>query len=162
MTFREASKEFLDYIEITKANGTYRLYVCKINILDNFFKGYEVEDITKKDLVKFWAWRKESYKGIKATTLNKYRTILIQLIEYHTDERMKIKKLRENKAMIKIIDNKVLFDVLNYLQSQKGYKEALRNLVLFSLLLDTGLRINECLHLKISDFDFPENTFMPK
>ncbi len=162
MMFREASKEFLDYIKITKSNGTYRLYITKINILDTFFNSYEIEDITKKDLVRFWSWRKDNYKDIKATTLNKYRTILILLIEYHTDKRLKIKKLKETKTLIKVIDNKVLFDILNYLQTQNGYKEALRNLVLFKLLLDTGLRINELLHLKVSDFNFPENTIHAK
>lgn len=162
MKFSDASKEFLDYTEITKSNGTYRLYVCKMNILNKYFNGYEVEDITKKDIVKFWSWRKGNYNGIKATTLNKYRTIIIQLVEYNTDKILKIKKLKEDKALIRIIDSEILFKVINHLQSQKGYKEALRNLVLFKLLLDTGLRINELLHLKVSDFNFAENTIHAK
>lgn len=51
---------------------------------------------------------------------------------------------------------------MNYLRSQQGYKEALRNLLLFKLLIDTGLRINELLNLKIDDFNFSENTIHVK
>ena len=162
MTFKEASEEFLDYIKITRSNGTYRVYKGKVKVLAKFFKNYNIEDITKKDMIKFWKWRQDTYQGITPQTLNKYRTVLILMVEYHTDKRLNIAKLKENRKLTEIIHEEILFKVLTHLQIQEGYKEALRNLVLFKLLLDTGLRINETLNLKVSDFIFPDNTIHVK
>ncbi len=162
MDFKTASKEFLEYVEVTKSKGTLDVYKGKIDVLIKYFGSTNINDITKKDVIKFWSWRKDTHPDIKNQTLNKYRQVLILLIEYHTDRRLKIKKLKENKEIIEIIDPHTLFIVLEYLRTQTTYKEGLRNYTLFKLILDTGLRINEVLNLKVSDFSFETNTIHVK
>ncbi|AIO19253.1 Tyrosine recombinase XerC [Candidatus Izimaplasma bacterium HR1] len=162
MDFITASKEFLDYVEITKANGTLDVYTRKVKILNKYFGTTDISVITKKDVIKFWSWRKASLPNIKPQTLNKYRTVIILIIEYHTDIRLKVRKLRENHIMIEVIDPHTVFTVFEYLRQQTTYKEGLRNYVLFKLIFDTGLRINEVLNLKVSDFSFETNTIHAK
>ena len=41
------------------------------------------------------------------------------------------------------------------------YPEHLRNLVMFKLLLDSGLRISELLSLQLNNFDFETRTILP-
>jgi site-specific recombinase XerD len=162
LKFNDSVEEFLDYVKITRSNGTYKMYKCKLNVLTRYFGERDIHSITKKDVIKFWGWRQNNFDNITNTTLNKYRNIMILLVDYHTDTRLNIPKLKENKKTIEIIDNRVLFTVISHLKSQEGYKEALRNLVLFKLLLDTGLRINELLNLQVRDFNFFENTIHVK
>jgi integrase len=80
-------------------------------------------------------------------------------VDYHTDKRLNIPKLKETS---KIIDSRVLFEVLTCLKTQQGYKEALRNYAMFKLLLDTGLRISVLLSVTVNDFNFFENTIHVK
>lgn len=162
MDFITASNEFLDYVKITKSEGTLDVYRRKIIVLNRYFNTMDISAITKKDVIKFWSWRKDALPNITPQTLNKYRSILILIVEYHTDERIKIKKLRENHKMIEIIDSDTIANVFDYLREQTTYKEGLRNYVLFKLIFDTGLRINEALHLKVSDFSFETNTIHVK
>lgn len=162
MKFNEASKIFLEYVKVTRSAGTYDVYDGKLKVLNKYFEGVEIENITKFDIINFWSHRKEVYPEISPATLNKYRTVMILMIEYLTDKRLKVKKLRENKPLIEIIDEDILKKVLEHLKNQTHIIEGLRNYVLFKLLLDTGLRINEALHLKVNDIHFQTNTIHVK
>ncbi|AIO19279.1 Tyrosine recombinase XerC [Candidatus Izimaplasma bacterium HR1] len=162
MKFITASEKYLEYVKITKSAGTYDKYERKIKVLVRYFNEIAIEDITKHDVVMFWSWRKETIPTIKNTTLNMYRSVLILLIEYHTDKRLNVKKLKESVPLVEIIDDIVLKKVLNHLKDQKDTREGLRNYCLFKLLNDTGLRINEALHLQVKDFQFSTNTIHVK
>lgn len=159
--------EYLEMVKVTKTKGTYNFYKGKIDVLIQFFKNYEIEDITKKDVIAFWTWRKKIKPNITNTSLNKFRQTIILIVRYHLEYDINIDKLKQTKKLIEVIDNHTKSSVLEYLNdyymsSINFSKEALRNLVIFYMLNDTGLRINELLNLKVNDFKFSENTIHVK
>lgn len=162
MKFELACNDFLDYVLITKSKGTCDVYTRKLNVMKTYYKNCDIEELTKKDLIKFWAWRKSVYPDIQNSTLNKYSLALNLMLEYNLDYRLNVKKLRETKKIIRILDPPVIYKIFEYYKTQTTYKEGLRNYTLFKLILDTGLRINEVLHLKMSDVNFPDNTIHTK
>ena len=91
--------------------------------------------------------------------LNKYVGLLLRILKSECNIIIEFDKLPEIKKMIEIISDDVIQKVFKYLDNDL-YPEHLRNLVLFRLLLDTGLRISELLSLQLHNFDFETRTIL--
>lgn len=53
MLFNEASDKFLNYIKVTKANGTYRFQKDKVSILKRYLGNYDPKSINNEVVLKF-------------------------------------------------------------------------------------------------------------
>lgn len=162
MKFNEACVSFLDYIEVTKSNGTYRKEKSKTSGLASYFNDCDLNLIDKKKIIAFIRFKKAKNSKVSATTLNMYISTLKRIIKYNTDRVLQFDKLPENSRIPRIIEQEIIDKVFFYYRNYSKYKESLRNLVLFKLLLDTGLRINEALNLKINDISMEANTIHVK
>ena len=162
MEFKEAARDFLAYIEMTRSKGTYEYQLGKVNGLNKFFQDRNIKDIDKKDFVRFISFVKKRNPSITASTINKYTAVLKRIIKYNTNNSIEFDKLPEIKKIIPTISEKTINKIFIYYQRNLYRPEMLRNYVLFRLLLDTGLRINEALHLKIEDIDFEQKTIHVK
>lgn len=162
MKFDEACSCFLDYVEVTKSNGTYRKEKSKISGLASYFNDCDLSSIDKKKVISFIRFRKEKNIKVSATTLNMYISTLKRIIKYNSDRILNFDNLPQNSKVPRIVDDQVIEKVFNHLRSRFKYKESLRNLVLFKLLLDSGLRINEALNLRIRDISIESNTIHVK
>ncbi len=70
-------------------------------------------------------------------------------------------KLTEERKIVQIVTTKNIRKIFKH-YSNSIIPEHLRNYLMYSLLLDTGLRISELLSLKVSDIDFEIKTIHVK
>ena len=162
MNFKNASKDYLDYIKVTKSDGTFRYQESKVKSLNTYFKEMELDKIDKKKVIAFISFLKDRNPKISQVTINKYISVLKRIIKYNTDRVLVFDSLPETKKVIPVLSEEIIEKVFNYFQKRLSHIESLRNYVLFRLMLDTGLRINEILNLKTSDIDFNSSTIHVK
>ena len=162
MKFENAAKAFTDYIKVTRSPGTQRYIRGKINPLKNYLKGEDIESIDKFRIISLISDIRDNNPEISNTSINKYVSILKRVYKYVLEKELIFDKLPETRKTIKIIEPKIQELVFNHLENNMDIRESFRNYVLFKLILDTGLRINELLNLKVYDIDFETNTIHVK
>ncbi len=158
MKINEAIASFKDYVTATKTLGTQNYYQFYFKRIQKYFENIEVESIGKREITSFIAFIKQESPKIKNISINKYIVALKTIVKYSTDRIIDFKKLSEQKAVIPIISDATIKIVFDHLKSNFDDKNNFRNYVLFNLLLDTGLRINELLHIKVRNIDWSTNS----
>ena len=153
MLFQDASRRFIDHAEMTHKPGTVRFYKQKICKLMEFFHDRHLEDINRFDIIDFIAEYKKQNPEVSNSTINKHIQTVKVMRNVLTEEPFNVKKLKEEKKLATIIDDKTIKKIFNHYENVDLAVEpvALRNHVMFRLLLDTGLRINELLSLRVQD-----------
>jgi len=159
MIFREAMSRYVKYIKVTKSNGTYRSIKCRVKTFNDCFGTQECESIDRTTILDFIIYLRDRNPKIKNATINKNVGIILRVLKNECNIILKFDKLPETKKMIQIIPDDVIQSVFKYLDNEI-YPEHLRNLVMFRLLLDTGLRISELLSLQLINFDFETRTIL--
>ncbi|HZJ85149.1 MAG TPA: tyrosine-type recombinase/integrase [Syntrophomonadaceae bacterium] len=130
------------------ADSTIKGYELELTIFSNFYKG-KVEDITQNDIDDYVLHLKDSKYAI--TTINtRLRTLRIFLRWCKAD--VKITLLKNNEVDITPFmkeDLKELYEACLYHESFYTY----RDYVIMRTLEETGMRIGECLNLKLNHVD---------
>jgi len=160
--FETAAKAFTDYIKVTRSPGTQRYIRGKINPLKKYLEGEDIESIDKFRIISLISDIRDNNPEISNTSINKYVSILKRVYKYVLEKDIIFDKLPETKKTVKIIEPAIQKRVFEYLEDNMDIRETFRNYVLFKLILDTGLRINEVLNLKVYDIDFETNTIHVK
>jgi site-specific recombinase XerD len=159
-------KEYLNYLKIDKN-------LSQITI-----------EIYKRDILEFYEYldRRQSIKRAKRThirgflcflndknnspiTRRRKITALKNFFEFLKDENLIKKNPVSLITMPKVLQKEPSYlsekdvrKVLNVIQSgEKRFKK--RDYIMFRLLVETGIRLNELTNLKVSDFDFNNLTF---
>ena len=157
--WKEAAEDFINYVKVTKAAGTYNFYHHILMNLEPYFKHKDPGSITKKDIINFIAAYKDKKPNISNNTINKHVLTIKQVVKHSSDTHIEFKKLREIKKTLDILDPITIKRVFKYHEDRIAiYKEALRNYCIFLLLYDTGLRISELLALRVRNINFRTNT----
>lgn len=158
MLFNEAADKFLNYIKVTKANGTYRFQQDKVSILKRYLGNYDSKLINNEVVLKFILDQRNRNPNIKNATLNMYISTLKRVLKYSLGITLDFEKLREQQAIIPTVSDKTIQKIFNYYRKHLKNKHNYRNYLFFKMLLDTGMRINEILHITINDLDIENNT----
>ncbi len=157
MLIQEVVSRYQSYIKRQHSNGTYRFYV---NHLSHFVKWSEQREIYDTDDLKYYVFddyiadMKETCQNI---TINKRIGILKRCFKQMKIELpylQSIEKLRERVHtydMIELEDLKMLRTYHKGLDDDIGNNLFYKCLIL--LLMDTGARINEILHIKRENVD---------
>jgi integrase/recombinase XerD len=127
---------YLNDVELMKSKGTYDFYRQYLGYLNGYFENKELESINKH-LVTF----KTMYK-------------------YITEKSFKYAKLKENKQIIQTVRPETIKRIFKHGESRLHTNYAYRNHVFLRLLLDTGLRMNELINVKIKNIDFRDNSIL--
>ena len=160
MIFSEAMSMYEKYIKVTKSNGTYRSIKCRVKTLNDVFGIQECESIDRTSILDFILYLRDRNPKIKNVTVNKYIGVVLRVLKSECNIIIEFDKLPETKKMIQIIPDNVIQSVFKYLDNDI-YPEHLRNLVMFKLLLDTGLRISELLSLQLNNLIILYNITAP-
>ncbi|WP_028546234.1 tyrosine-type recombinase/integrase [Paenibacillus taiwanensis] len=111
-------------------------------------------DIITEDIQEFIELRKK--KGNKAPTINKYLRAIeaflryLQLKEAIGDNPVtEFGRLQETKRIIRTLDEKMIMEIFGVINQESFVGE--RNFLFILLLLDTGVRLNEALEIKLTD-----------
>jgi integrase/recombinase XerD len=162
MLVSQMKTDFMSYVHVTKSKGTFDFYSFYVKRIEQFFKDIDVNNIHKTDITSFISYIKNQSPSISNASINKYLTTLKTMIKYSTDRTVDYRKLKEDKAIIPTISQQTINRIFEYYKQKMHEKVSFRNYLLLKLLLDTGLRINEALHIKVNDIDIMTNTIHVK
>ncbi|HDU1251443.1 TPA: tyrosine-type recombinase/integrase [Listeria monocytogenes] len=94
---------------------------------------------------------------LKTTTINSKLTCIRAFYNFlyaqgltTTDVAKKVHKLRVRRKIYDTLERNEIKLIVREFKKNNTFR-AFRNLTIFQLLLDTGIRINECLHIKVDD-----------
>ncbi len=154
--FEKISKEWLDLHRSKIKLNSIAMYQSKVNIINNYFEGNYINDITYRDIQKFLNTL-SSEKLLTNSTIKKYKYTLNQIFEYAIIEKI-------------IKNNPVIYTSLPYTISKNKRRSLTKQeiskiinsvdlpfgLYIYTLLF-TGTRRSECLALRWEDIDFEKN-----
>lgn len=152
--------KYLNYVKINLADGTYRCYRNHLNYIIGWLKQKNILNdhmVNNKILINFIL---EQHKhGVKNSTINKRIKPLKLMFKFNglENEILNIVKLKEDKATfgaLSTFELKCLVKYLNY------SKIKLSNKLLFYLLIDTGVRVNELLNIKVKNINLFNKTIL--
>lgn len=161
MLLETMKNNYLEFVKVNLAKRTLDCYISHLSFMFNYFQENEIIhecDLNKKVLCKFIA---DSHKrGNSNRTINLRIQILKNMFKENDVENVDLfdsKKLREEKNTFGALSNKELNLILDYIQSDV-LKE--KNKLMLFVLIDTGIRINELLNIKINNINFNNNTIL--
>ena len=142
------------FSKLTIQNYHYKLKKCKL-----FFQSQEIEfieNVTKQNVKKLILWLQN--EGLQASSINSILCRLIKLFDYIVEEDYiqknpcaKVKKLRVQKKIVYPLDDYEIKQMLNLASKHKYKHVAQRDVTMFSMMLECGLRISEIANLKNED-----------
>lgn len=158
--WQEMIDEFINDIEIKGySKVTIYNYRYKLKNIQDYFLSQginKIDNITKQDIKKWIAFLQS--QGKQASTINVTVNILSRVFNYMFDEEYikfnvfkKIRQLKIQKKIIYPLNDSEIKQMLLIASKHKYKHIAQRNVVLFSMMLDCGLRISEVANLKNED-----------
>ena len=161
MTFKEAVNKYMKYVKVTKSKGTYDFHIGNAKRLTAFFGEMNCEDIKRDQILDLILYLRDKNNNISNATINKYIGLLLRTLRNECNIDIKFDKLKEQKKIISIVSHESIQKIFQHYEKML-YPEHLRNLVLFRILLDTGLRLSEILSLKVSNINFNDQSILAK
>lgn len=140
---------FMLYVDINFESATYRYYDSHLRCIYNYF---QEKEITQTSLLEYISYSKKI--GISNNTINKRILALKRAYNYAEIECKpleKFKKLKEKDRRFDVLSDEECTKFLDYL---KNAEISLENKVILYLLYDTGMRLNELMHICITDINF--------
>ena len=159
MKWQEIIEEFLTDIQIRGYSATtVKNYRYKLINIQNYFlsKNIQLKNIKKND-IKLWVLFLQK-SGKQASSVNIMINMLSQMFEYMIDEEYllinpakKINRLLEQRKVIYPLNDSEIKQLLRVAKINRSKHIAQRNVVLFTMLLECGLRVSEIVNLKNED-----------
>lgn len=151
--------KYLEYVLIAKAKRTFDCYKNHLDFLSKFFIENNVlnsSDINNSFVKKFIIESHERKNSNR--TINLRIQILKNMFKFNevkNDDLLGMQCLREEKNTFGALSNNELRDILEYINSDVL---KLKNKLMLFILIDTGIRINELLNIKVGNINFYNNT----
>lgn len=176
MSIQKAIESYLNYCVLrglTKATITGYRSVLKNFICFLLENGFDinVDDIKKVDkfvLKSFFLTLQQKYAQssviVKHCQLSAFYSWLVDELEYldvNIVNNIKLKFNRESRkqTVARVEDVKKIFDVFNAIPYQARNFKYYRDKLIFQILFSCGVRVNELVHLKYSDYKEDEHSF---
>lgn len=152
-------EEFIQYLkDEAKSPRTIRSYASDMHMFFNWINNNYpyTTDITRDHILKY----KDHMTSIgnSAKTYNRKIASLIKYNEYLIEKKIQTNIFVIKKDGIKIQNQnisptKVSFEQVNKFLNKIKEKESIRNYIIVLLMANTGIRISECLDIKLDDID---------
>lgn len=153
-------ESFLNYLIIDKkySNNTKLAYENELKKFESFFKGKNIEKITKKEIEEFIS----KQKNLENKTIAHLITTLRSFYKY-----LELEGIIKENPMIGIYLPKIKKTLPNVLSKEEvdilldinlKDKYSYRNKAMLELMYSSGLRISELINLKIFDLNLNQNT----
>lgn len=148
---------YLIHVKVTLSDGTYRFDVSHSNSLIDSFQYLSVtkiNQITRQkiyDLCNYWKDR-----DVSDSTINKRISLLKRTLK-HSNITLKgvsdFPTIKFKEKCFKTIPKDDLMKLIQYFNHQKNDPPGLTRKLIFYLLYYTGCRVNELVHIEISNID---------
>lgn len=156
MLLAEMYENYKLYAEVYNTPGTLRYYKETFNVLIKYFGDIDSSKITKNEVFKYIKFLMD--KNISNNTINKRILFLKAMFKYNEIESdfLKIKKLKEDFKTFGCITPSVLKKIIEDILP----KQSLQCQLIIRLLLDTGARANELVHIKVKNIDLENRNIL--
>jgi site-specific recombinase XerD len=156
--------EYQEYSLIVKSSKTCEYQMDQVRALQRYFKFKNItniDEITNEVINDVVTWSRKTCRNI---TINKRITFLKQVFRYHKinhEYLLSFPKLKQEQKSYDIFPEEQLKLILNTVSNydDKDPYMLTRKLIVF-FLLDTGVRSNELVNIKIKNIDFKEQTIL--
>lgn len=147
------------------STATVSHYYRDIGYFIKFVDDKDIEDLNQSDIVEFRLHLLNKTKNdnhnfkpsggeLSKVTINSYlrtlRTLLNYLHEYELIGKIKVKLLKEPNKLIDVLEDHEISEIIN--MPEKGWVQQ-RNKLMIYMMLDSGLRKQEILNLKVEYVD---------
>ena len=156
MTLSEACQQFMQTIQITKAEATVHYYSFYTGLLIRYLGQTPLKSIGKKDGLTLITTLRQYHPHMVEASINKVLMTLQTIYFFVYDERLLLPKLKTHKKVIPIIDQATIAHIMQYFESQPLHITMQRNYLIIKILLQTGLRLNELTHAKRYHIDWQQ------
>lgn len=153
-TLNQAIEDFKDYTAVTKSKGTTDFYKYYLKCLSKELGECECIDIDNKVILSYIKKRQDINPTVSKATLNKHIVSLKAVVKYATGRKIDFKKLKEQKKLIGTVPKQTINKIFNYYQRHLRNSSSFRNYLFLRLLLDTGLRLQEMINIRLNNIDF--------
>jgi len=159
MKLSEAFNNYLDKCRLYTTEATIHFYKVHGRILLDYFGDIEIEKISKSDFVKYIIHCQEKgydfngkHYNYSNNTINKRLTMLKAVMRYNRidSDIFTLNKLKEKFITfgnLTSVQEEKLKDVLKNIKNK-------RNRLIIMIFMDTGIRLNELINIKIENIDF--------
>lgn len=158
MIIEEMIKDYLNDVYVTKSNATYNFYKCHLMYMRNYFNSNHIfdSDEINTHVIKNYIIS-EHRNSVSNATINKRILAIKQVYKFSNidNEILQLKKLREEKCTFNALSRYELNLLKNYILTDKI---SLKNRCIISVLIDTGVRVNELLNITINNINLANKT----
>jgi site-specific recombinase XerD len=157
MLINECFSEYLNHINVTMSDGTYRFNSSHIITIVTDLQHLNIKrvnDITKKtlyDLHDVWKSR-----NVTESTIDKRFGIIKRTLRYVGINRRGVTDfppIRFKRKGIKIVPHEDLLKLIHYFHDQQETPKGITRYLIFFMLFYTGVRVNELVHIEINNID---------
>lgn len=165
-----AFQNFYEYSKLNCRTATLSFYAKQYKTLSKALANLNISctnDVTKITYKQIESFLKAS--GYSNSSINKCTDLLKMIfktnniLEYiHHNPLIGMKKLKEDDPEIKIVSKPNIQKILGYIKSLPLNFANIRKITALLLLKDTGVRLNELLHIEIKNISIDTNTIFLK
>lgn len=158
--FNTSIYEYMGELELEVAQATIQAYWYNLNVVKKYLASNNIEYLEELSKDKIINMIKHFKKTCKNVTINKRIRLLKKIFEFHdvkNDYLMNFKKLKRTTIHYDPFTEVQLKKIMNYaknINTSNPYE--FTRLIVIYLLLDTGIRGSELLHVEIKNIDLEE------
>lgn len=160
MNIHQVIEKFQRRLIITKRPATVQYYQFYFALMKKYLGHLDVKDMDEDVILNFIVTLKQHHPHMKNITINKALSALKTSLKYGANHVITITRLSESKTLIPLIPPSTIIQILNELKKNIHRPTQLRNYLIVKILLETGLRMNELIHLQKHHVDFQTQTIM--
>jgi integrase len=150
-------KKYLDYVEVSLSNGTYRFDLSHSNCLIDSFQLIslrKVKELSRQKIYDlYYLWKN---RGVCESTINKRISLLKRILNYSgifIKGVSDFPTIKFKHKSFKVIPKDDLIKLIHYFNNQEDFPVGLTRKLIFYLLFYTGCRVNELIHIEILNID---------
>lgn len=160
MTIHEAIEKFQRKLVITKRPATVQYYQFYFGLMRKYLGNLPIVSMNEDIILEFIVSLKTNHPTMKNITINKALSALKTCLKYGGNYTIQFMRLSESKTLIPLIPFPTIDRLLAAMKVNLKRPVQLRNFLIVKILLETGLRMNELIHLEKKHIDFSTQTML--
>ena len=158
MTINEAIPKYLEYVKLYNKKDTLKYYKQYLRFIAHYIGDINIHQLTRDDVLHMLERKKLENPQISNSSLNKYIGTVKSLYKFTTGKTLNVVKLKHHQKLMVVVNEDIIKRIFAYYEKRKFDPTDYRNYMYFRLALDTGLRLNELINVKIKNIDLESNT----
>lgn len=160
MNLHMVIEKFQRRLVITKRPATVQYYQFYFQLMKKYLGNVDVTALDEEVMLGFIVNLKTNHPTMKNITINKALSALKTTLKYGANINVNFSKLSESKTLIPLIPLTTIDRLITTMKANLGRPVQLRNFLIVKILLETGLRMNELIHLEKKHVDFSTQTML--